>query len=431
MKEQTKKPEEAKSNSGKVAGMAGAAAVVGATAVAFGMMGDGDAEELVEIENVDATDDAASATAAAEEQVQAAQAQAEEATAEAAPEAADAQEEVAAASSHTTTHASSEQASAPGASDSAEAPHVFEEEIPVVETNESEAEANDFADAADTTTEDLAAADVNTDAEVDMAATEPINLDSDEPVDLAADEPLDMASVEVEDVEADAPLDMEVPLDAQEDMASIDMNDVSIDTVNLEDATIGSADLDINMDDIESVQLETPNFDRDAAAGDMAMADTGSFADAIIDGVQDFVKGIVNPEPLDNPTFVEQVDQPELDSSGLIQFDNTFQITGADGNVINAAEFHYSDDGFPSIMADTTGDGTYDSIVDMAGNVLGAAPANMEVADALMQLNGDADYMNFDAGGLDAASDLSYMDNITDTGSDLGVDLVDSGIDMG
>ena len=429
MKEQTKKPEEAKNYAGKVAGAAGAAAVVGATAVAFGMMGDGDVEDVVEIDAVDATDDAVSAAAAAEEQVQAAQAQTEETAA--APEAEAAQEEVAAASGSAARPASSEQASAPETSDSAEAPHVFEDEIPVVETNETEVESNDFADAAGTSAEDLAAVDMNNDAEVDMAATEPINLDSDEPVDLAADEPLDLASVEVEAVETDAPLDMEVPVDAQDDMAAIDMNDVSIDTVNLEDETIGSANLDINMDDIETVQIETPNFDREAAAGDMAMADTGSFADTIIDGVQDFVKGIVNPEALDNPTFVQQVDQPELDSSGLIQFDNTFQITGADGNVINAAEFHYSDDGFPSIMADTTGDGTYDSIVDMAGNILGAAPANMEVADAMMQLNGDADYMNFDAGAMDAASDLSYMDNITDTGSDLGVDLVDSGIDMG
>jgi len=418
------KTNEKKSGFSKVAGSAGAAAVVGATSVAIGMMGDDGAEDVVEVDTIDTSADeiADISDAAAAEEAAAAQQEAESA-----PEAAAAPHHTA---SHTTSAPSPEQpaetetaASAEGA-DAVVVDDTFGDDVPVVEETEVEVEANEMAEAED--------ANIHDDAQVDLAANEPVAIpDDDEPMadDIAAEASADMeadAAVELAAAEpADLGLDMSVDLAAAEpaEMGDLDLEPIDIPLDAQDDFSKAIPMNDMDLDDVVSTN----------AVNDMAAsAATDSFGDMVIEPIQDFVNNLINPTEEAEGTFTAQIDQPEIDSSGLIQYDKMYDVTDANGNVLHAAEFHYSDDGFPSIMADTTGDGVYDSIIDAAGNILGAAPANMEVADAMMQLNQDSDYMTLDTDAdFTASVDPSYLDNITDTGADLGVDMVDTGIDMG
>jgi len=426
-----------KLNIGKTAaGVAGAGVAVGATTFAVSSMGDeGGADDIVEIDGIVETTDAVTEasvsatgtdTAAAAATVAAAAAEAE-------------------VDSHFQDWgedylASDDNQPAPEDNDLAYAEGEGHDYDDIAVEHEPAPEDNLMADAdganvlpeievtpwSGTDEDDLAATDA-TPEDNDMAAADPTddydNLMAD--LGIQGDDDLMTLGDEEPELAAAEPAAAQ-PADAEPEaipMGNVGTGFQAAAADDLAAATI-NVDLDAQPLDIPASPVADIQIDTDA---DNLMASVEADVDNLIGGLAD--EGLVAST---QGTLHQEIDETDTLSEGLIQFDEMHTMTGANGQEMTVATAHYSDDGMPVMVADTTGDGSFDSYVDAAGNILGSVNSHLTTDDAQVQIYGDDDYI---AGAqFDVDSDLEHLTAMTntefDTDFDPTADLIDTASDM-
>ena len=458
----TNDPDNPRSAARTAAATAGAAAAVGATSYVISQMGDTPAPDtdIIDIDNVITTPDdnpqPADDTAAAADTAATAQSAAQEAAAAA--QAADTAHNFSDWGEEYLADTPAEPDTAqpdPAQNDTADAEPATPAEPDPEQNILAQTETTTHTAQADQTPQDSTMTPNNNNPEQNILAdadTEPapeqnILADADAATPFSGQYAEDLAAVSPQPFDDYDSLMADLGIQGDDDLLTIDQDDTlaQADTdpapqaIPMDDITSGyqaadpAADLataTINID-LDPQPLDTPEvpltditIDTDA---DNLMAAVEAQVGDIVSNLAD--EGLVAST---QGTFHQEIDETDTLAEGLIQFDEIHTATGPDGHEMTVATAHYSDDGMPVMMADTTGDGRFDSYVDAAGNILGTVNANLTTDDAQVQIYGDDDYI---AGTqFDVDTDLEHLTAMTNTDLDAdfnpAADIIDTSTDM-